>query len=222
MKPTVGRSLDNSPVFWQHRFIYTATMAGVAAVIYLLFYMIGWVPSELRFEPAAPAQQTNLNAAATVDQLDSVIPMMEEPRRITIGKIGVDAVVKNPVSTDIQTLNNYLAEGAVRYPGSGNPGNGNLFMFGHSSSLSNVWNQAYKTFNNLGDLSPGDMISVETISGTYTYYVIEVEFKEDVAIYVPFDSGENMLTLSTCNNFGSKEDRVVVRANFAGFSPHSN
>ncbi|MEX2369351.1 MAG: sortase [Candidatus Paceibacterota bacterium] len=222
MKPTVGRNLSSSPFFWQHRFTYTATAAGVAAVVYLLFYMVGWVPSELRFEPAAPAQQTSSSTAASVDQLDSIMPMTEEPRRITIEKIGVNTAVKNPVSTDTQTLNNYLAEGAVRYPGSGHPGNGNLFMFGHSSSLSNVWNQAYKTFNNLAELSPGDKISVDTVSGTYTYYVIDVEFKEDVAIYVPFDSGENLLTLSTCNNFGSKEDRIIVRANFAGFSPHSN
>lgn len=222
MTPTVSRKLSSSPVFWQHRFAYTAIAAGVAAFVYLLFYMAGWVPSELRFESTAPTAQTNTVNSATLADLDSVAPMTEEPRRITIAKIGVDTAVKNPVSTDVSTLNNYLAEGAVRWPTSGYPGNGNLFLFGHSSSLANVWNQAYKTFNGLGELTPGDMIQVDTISGTYTYRVTDVEFKEDAAIYVPFDSGENMLTLSTCNNFGSKEDRIVVRATFSGFSPHSN
>lgn len=222
MRPTVARKLNKSPIFWEHRFTYTAIAAGVAAVVYLLFYMGGWVPSELRYEPAAPAMQMNTVNSATIDQLDSVIPMMEEPQRITINKVGIDAVVKNPVSTDVNTLNNYLAEGAVRYPGSGYPGNGNLFLFGHSTGLSNVWNQAYKTFNGLGELSTGDTIQVDTISGTYTYHVTDVEFKEDAAVYVPFDSGENMLTLSTCNNFGSKEDRIIVKATFSGFSPHTN
>jgi LPXTG-site transpeptidase (sortase) family protein len=223
MTPTVTRNhKTGTPAFWQHRFSYTAIAAGVAAVAYLLFYMIGLVPSELRYEPAVPYMQINTVVETTVNELESVMPTTEEPQRITIDKIGVSAVVKNPVSTNVNTLNNYLAEGAVRYPGSGLPGNGNLFMFGHSTGLSNVWNQAYKTFNGLGELVKGDTIQVDTVSGTYTYRVIDVEFKQDAAIFVPFDGGENLLTISTCNDFGSKEDRIVVRATFSGFSPHTN
>lgn len=222
MTPTIPRTTGNKNVYWEHRFSYTATAAAVAFLVYLLLYMIGFVPSQFRYEPNRPVvNHSAAGTSATVADLDSAVPTNEQARRIRISAIGIDAKIMNPVSTDLDVLNNYLSEGAVRWPTSGQPGHGNLFLFGHSSSLENVLNQAYKTFNGLGELENGDIIAIETISGTYRYSVKDVEFRKNSAVYVPFDTGEDMLTLSTCNNFGAKEDRIVVRADFESYMPRS-
>lgn len=222
MSPTISRTISNHGVIWSNRYTYTAVAAGVAFIAYILLFFVGFVPSEFRYDPAdnlTNNQQDNTQASATVDDLSTAAPTGEQPQRITIDKIGVNSTIKNPVSTNPSTLNNYLAEGAVRWPTSGDPGYGNLFLFGHSTSHQTVFNQAYKTFNRLEELEEGDIISVETISGTYRYSVIDVEFRKDSSAYIPFDSGKNMLTLSTCNSFGAKEDRIIVRAEFEGYTP---
>lgn len=220
MTPTVTSNHKHS-IIWRKRYQYAAVIAIIACVSYLALYMIGLTPSVLEYQPRAATQmsQVNTGESVTVNELSSAIPTNEQAQRVSIDKIGVNTSIENPVSTDIETLNSYLTEGAVRWPTSGQPGHGNMFLFGHSSSLGNVLNQAYKAFNGLGELENGDTIEVETISGIYRYSVIDVEFQKDTAVYVPFDTGENMLTLSTCNNFGAKEDRIVVRAVFEGYTP---
>jgi LPXTG-site transpeptidase (sortase) family protein len=224
MNPTIPQTTQKQLIFWNNRYFYTATVAGLMALLYFLFYFTGMVPVEFRYEPTSTSRSQAIattQSTTSLDALSPAIPKNEQAERITIDEIGVDIEVKNPVSTDINVLNNYLSEGAVRYPTSGKPGNGNLFLFGHSSSLSNVINQAYKAFNNLGELEKGDTIKVETFSGTYHYSVIDVEQRKDSEIFVPFDTGENMLTLSTCNNFGAKEDRFIVRAEFTDYVPYA-
>lgn len=222
MSLTIPRTKNSSGIPWNNRYQYATAVAGVACLSYLLLYFIGFVPSDFRYNATNNRANTSAtySTSTAVADLSSAVPQGEQARRISIDKIGVDTSISHPVTTDIQTLNNYLSQGAVRWPGSGDPGHGNMFLFGHSSSLSNVINQAYKAFNGLGELENGDTIRVETTSGTYRYSVIDVEFRENSAVYVPFDTGEDMLTLSTCNNFGAKEDRIVVRALFTGYSPH--
>lgn len=222
MEPRVAHTTSFWNSFWKQRFAYTVTAAVVAFVTYLLLYMIGFVPNEFRYQKTSPIEsKITTQSTTSIDDLSTAAPKNETAEQIVIDKIGVNSVIKNPVSTDTQTLNNYLEEGAVRWPTSGQPGNGNLFLFGHSTSYETVWNQAYKTFNGIGELQKGDEITVKTDSGVYTYSVITTEFKRDSAAYIPFDSGENMLTLATCNNFGAKEDRIVVRAQFTGYTPYA-
>lgn len=220
MPPTIPTNIAGKPLFWKHRFRYTLAAAGFTFIAYMLFFFIGLVPSQFRHEPV-PTANSRVVSTTSVQDLSSAVPQSEQPSRIVIDKIGINTTVKNPVSTDIQTLNNYLQEGAVRWPTSGDPGHGNLFIFGHSTGLETVVNQAYKTFNNLESLTAGDTITVETNSGRYLYKVTKVQFKKDAAAFIPFDSGKNMLTLSTCNNFGAKEDRIIVRAEFASYVPYA-
>lgn len=225
MSLTIPKINKSQNLFWKSRYLYTFSATAMMALLYFFFYFIGLVPVDFRYSPGnTPASQSRIASqnTTTIEALSASVPTNEEAQQITIDKIGVDTPIKNPVSTDIQTLNNYLSEGAVRYPTSGDPGNGNLFLFGHSSSLSNVINQAYKAFNNLGRLEKGDTIKVDTFSGTYHYSVIDVELRKDSEIFVPFDTGQNMLTLSTCNNFGAKEDRIVVRAEFVEYVPYGS
>ena len=138
----------------------------------------------------------------------------EYPMRIIIDKIGVDTSVSNPTSADSTILNTALLKGTVRYPGSGTLGHGNMFIFGHNTGIRVVNNQAYKAFNHLKDLVAGDMIRVQSIGGEFNYKVISVSLVDSAKSWVTFADDTNMLTLSTCDVFGQKQDRYVVQATF--------
>lgn len=139
----------------------------------------------------------------------------ELPLSIKIPLIGVDAQIYNPATTSIDVLNKYLLEGAVRYPGSGLlSGDGNIFIFGHSTGFKLVNNQAYKTFNGLQNLKQGDKISVYSNKYEYIYKVLSVKLVSADKALIEFNTKNEMLTLSTCDNFGAKSDRYVVESMF--------
>lgn len=151
------------------------------------------------------------------EDLDSIKEEVQnpvgEPLRITSDVIGLNTAILNPDSTDINVLNGELAKGAVRYPGSGMAGeNANMFVFGHSSHLPVVNNPAYKSFNNIEKFEKGDEIDVFTRDARYTYKVRGVELVDAREALVELETGEAILTLSTCNNFGASTDRFVVEA----------
>lgn len=140
----------------------------------------------------------------------------EDPVSISIPAIGVNGSVLNPKTTSFETLDSALTKGAVRYPGSGYPGLGNMFIFGHSTSFSVVQNQAYKIFNKLNQLKVGDVITISGQSAVYEYRVTSVVKVDKNKALVEFDTTKNMLTLSTCDSFGRAQDRYVVEADFVG------
>lgn len=152
-----------------------------------------------------------LNASAAKQ-----IAVAELPTKIEISAIHLSAIIANPMTTDVETLDADLLKGAVRYPTSAKLGEtGNVVLFGHSSYLPVVGNQAYKTFNGIQKLVVGDVITVYSAGAAYTYQVRTIA-KESAAS----DAGINLavsgrvLTLSTCNSFGTKTDRFVVTADF--------
>ncbi len=149
---------------------------------------------------------TNTNTPAKVGPL---------PVKIVIPNAGVDISVSDPNTTDNSILDQYLTEGAVRYPGSGYLGVGNLFLFGHSSTLAVVHNPAYRTFNNINTLQAGDEIDVYSTSTKYIYKVRTEQMVEADKEEVNLSAPQNMLTISTCDLLGStKEDRYVVQADY--------
>jgi len=172
-----------------------------------------------QFEDGANAltdtEESSISLSSNKDvdsQINSTI-VTSVPVRITIEKIGLDTPILAPESTDIEVLDRALLNGAVHYPGSGLLGqNANMLLFGHSSYLPVVRNQAYKAFNELGKLKKGDTISVYSNEYTYSYTVDKVWLAEAGDTQVHFDSNEPMLTLATCDNFGAKQDRWVVTA----------
>jgi LPXTG-site transpeptidase (sortase) family protein len=221
MKPYVGIQ-SNQPWIWRYRFSFTAAATVVAAVGYFLLYSVGFVPQPLQYQPGQTVQAESQTATpADIDQLESAPsrPKHALPQHVSIPAAGIDTSVLNPASRQVSVLNNYLNRGAVRYPRSGYPGNGNLFIFGHSTSHETVWNQAYKTFNNLEDVSDGDTITITTDKGEFRYRIQSKEIKRDSRAYVPLGVNNDMLTISTCDSFGSKEDRIVVRAEFVDYIP---
>lgn len=138
----------------------------------------------------------------------------EEPVRVEIPKIGIRTKVGNPESAQVSVLDAALLSGAVRYPGSAKAGEeGNMLLFGHSSRLPVVQNQAFKAFNDIQKLEEGDPIFVIGSERVYIYAVEKVEEANTATDAVPLSVGGAKLTLATCNNFGSKEDRFIVTAN---------
>lgn len=136
------------------------------------------------------------------------------PVRLKIPSISVDTPINNPKSTTFEVLDSALTTGAVRYPGSGSPGIGNMFIFGHSTGFSIVQNPAYKIFNSLRKVTEGDVVYVYTQDAVFEYRVTSlVKVDKDKAL-VEFDTERNMITLSTCDSFGRPQDRYVVEADF--------
>jgi LPXTG-site transpeptidase (sortase) family protein len=188
----------------------------VFVFVFLLLYSAGFVPDSIKSNQGDSFKTLwdKAQKKAVDNQLSQNGYIGENPTRIVIDKIGVDSLISNPLSTDVATLDEYLLQGAVRYPGSGLLGQGNMFLFGHSTGIKVVNNQAYKTFNGLKDLKAGDIIKVYGSSKFYTYSVATVTLVDDSQALVEFGNNKNMLTLSTCNTFGAKSERYVVEANY--------
>lgn len=184
---------------------------------------VGFIPSEVSvfnrkalhvlqgFETIT-YQSTSTRALprAPVTKTDSKAP---KPSKIIIDKINVESNIQHPSKVSVSVLDAALKEGVVHYPGSGRPGDDRrMFLFGHSSRLPVVQNQAYKSFNGLEELSVGDEIKVQGGGDTFVYQVSSVRVVDKDEALVSFTDSKGGLTLSTCTTFGSRENRVVVKA----------
>lgn len=177
--------------------------------------LLGWLDL---LPQVAPAQE-----AATATGAPALVAVAELPVRIEIQTIGLAASIANPTTTDVETLDRELLSGAVRYPTSASLGEtGNVVLFGYSSYLPVVHNQAYKTFNGIQKLVPGDTITVYSSTTAYAYRVTSVA-KENAGnnSAIPLSVAGKTLTLVTCYSFGAKSDRFVVTADFVGSHPVS-
>jgi LPXTG-site transpeptidase (sortase) family protein len=192
---------------------------GLGALLFLIVFFLTAGERLLPTVLQTPDSSIPPQKAPPVAPNESAVLLREEPLRVVIPDARVDTVINNPTETDIATLDAYLAKGAVRYPDSGYPGKGNMFLFGHSTSLSVVRNRAYKTFNNIQNLKPGNLIEVSTAGHIYRYTVTSVRRANAEEVFVDLTRPETMLTISTCNTFGAKQERFVVEASFAGMSP---
>ncbi|MDP3938817.1 MAG: sortase [Deltaproteobacteria bacterium] len=162
---------------------------------------------------AAPALTASTTTSARVE---APAPMVAElPTKIAIPAIGLSATIANPTTVDIKILDQALLKGAVRYPTSAKLGEtGNVVLFGHSSYLPVVRNQAYKTFNEIQKLVAGDLVTVSSSGTAYTYRVRSVTKESANNAAIPLQVSGRVLTLATCDTFGAKSDRFVVVADF--------
>jgi LPXTG-site transpeptidase (sortase) family protein len=161
--------------------------------------------------------QVSVALADTEISNNTLVSINDAPVRIIIDSIGVDTVILNPQSRDIDVLNDALLGGVVHYPGSGDlEDNTNMFLFGHSTSIPIVRNENYKLFSNLSDLKAGDIIRVQSVDKEYRYRVGALRLVSADDGWVEFKTGKKQLTLSTCNVFGQKQDRYVVASDFIG------
>jgi LPXTG-site transpeptidase (sortase) family protein len=201
-------SLEKKPLWKSHKKELVIFFFGVLFLSFAVLVTLNLVPTELEFMPKVIEK----NEISEKISQKAILP-----NHIKIPKIGVDTSVSNPESDSIAILDEYLKQGSVRYPGSGDLTQGNMFLFAHSTGIKVVRNQAYKAFNDLKSLSSGDVIEVSGEDGkTYIYKVSSVKLATDKDVLVRFDKTSQMLTLSTCNTFGQKSERYVVEAYFEG------
>jgi LPXTG-site transpeptidase (sortase) family protein len=188
---------------------------GFCGVTYLTLALFGFLPPSTNvFGAGAKPSEREVEAAyeLPVAPEDEAADTRTVPTRVQIPAISVDADIRVPDAVDVPTLDNLLSMGAVYYPGSGVIEGGNVFVFAHSTNWSVVRNEAYKTFNNLDDLRPGDSIYLTADGREYEYVVESVRVAPDSEVLVSFGGSARRLTLSTCNTFGLKEERIVVEA----------
>ncbi len=193
---------------WENKLSFILYFLIILTATFAILYLFNLVPSEFDTIVGRYPENTTLSQNGEV------------PLEVKIPEVGIDTQVYNPDSTSTDVLDSFLEKGAVRYPGSGLLGGiGNIFIFGHSTSLPVVHNQAYKTFVGLKDLKPGDKISVFSDKNEYVYSVTSVRMDKASNIEVVFDVKNRMLTLTTCNTFAAKEDRYIVQAEFVSENP---
>jgi len=190
-----------------------------------LLYVFGFIPTEFEVKTRDDTfaskitenvlQGLGLSSSSTGNFLIFQQKKGELPVRIVAPTIGLDSLVEIPESIDFGVLDNSLSKGPVYYPGSGQVGVGNMFIFGHSTGFKIVINKAYQVFNNIKDLKEGDEIKIYGKEKIYSYKVHSVKLVNENEALVNFSNKANMLTLSTCDSFGKKTNRYVVEAYFS-------
>lgn len=154
-------------------------------------------------------------SAAETDEVSGApaAPPIERPIRVRIPSIGTDYQIVVPADTSIATLDAALVEGVVHYPGSGLLGeNANILLFGHSSNLKYVRNPAFKALTGIQNLRTGDTVIISGDLYEYHYRIESLRLADKDEELVKFESGTPLLTISTCDTFGKKDDRYVLRA----------
>lgn len=223
---------SNNKIKWYQRTeaIFSFWFLGFFLVTFTILYIFGLIPNELKETTGTPNVLSQLEQDSLQDvsggDVNNPAPLnvtnAESPLRIAASEISLDYQVVNPSTTNNVVLDAGLQQGPVHYPGSGAPGIGNMFIFGHSTGYKVVNNKAYQVFDNIHTLQNGDDIDIYTKTSVYHYSVTSVNLEKDSDAYVDFSVKQNMLTLSTCNSFGAKEDRYVVQANYMGSEPIQN
>ncbi len=162
-----------------------------------------------------PVVATNTHIATTPAE---VAPTKSElPVRVAAAAISMNVKVANPTSTNVETLDHELLSGAVRYPTSAKLGvNGTVLIFGHSSYLPIVHNQAYKAFDGIQNLKVGETISVYSGTTEYRYAVKSVRVADATEDVVELPTNGKHLVLVTCDSFSKKTNRFVVTADLVG------
>jgi LPXTG-site transpeptidase (sortase) family protein len=196
-------------------FLFIIIFSLIFLLTFVGLYFLGFIPEELTGKKglglADKIEDQVIDSFAKKSELEKG----ELPISLSIPDVSISTTVINSESTDAASLNNDLKEGAVRYPGSGMLGKGNLFIFGHSADPK-IYNGYFLTFYGLEKLKGGESIFIESESFIYEYKVSSVKLSKTSEVYVDFSKDENLLTLVTCSAFGKKEDRYVVEAKFVG------
>ncbi|MES2135391.1 MAG: sortase [Patescibacteria group bacterium] len=170
--------------------------------------------STVTFQASAPIAEEAEVKTVSAKQVAAVSKIANAPVRLVIPKVGIDTPIGNPSSTKVEALDSALLHGAVRYPGSALLGeDGTVFIFGHQSYLPVVKNQAFKAFNGLQNVRPGDEVLVYSSDSTYRYRIVSIDYVDAGDAEVALGVGAPTLTLVTCDSFGKqKTKRYEVKA----------
>lgn len=133
---------------------------------------------------------------------------------IKIDKLDVLApVIKDVDGKDKTEYLNKLKEGVAHFKSTSLPGlgKGNIFIFGHSSSISGTGKYS-KIFARLDELKEGDQIKIFYQDKEFTYKVTEKKIVEATDLSVLEQTKKEKLTLMTCWPVGTKDKRLIIIA----------
>jgi LPXTG-site transpeptidase (sortase) family protein len=217
---------------WKNKLSFFITFFVVFTLTYLVFVAVDFLPEELtqeQVDSSAEDVSAEKGVAALETEEEASLPIQETtnqatvragaemPLSISIAKLDKTIDVMNPMSRTIADLDTALLDGVVRHPDSATLAQeGNVFILGHSSYLPNVFNKNFQAFNGIQNLEWGDIIEVASVDTVYEYRVEKVYRARAQDVTVPIADTGNMLTLATCNSFGSVDDRYIVEANQTG------
>lgn len=191
---------------------HPASFAGAFVLLFTLSFVVLAAADAL---PEPVATNSSTEVAEEGSRVEVANPEM--PVRIVAEAVQLDVTISNPSSTNVNALDNALLRGAVRYPTTAKLGEeGTMLVFGHSSRLAVIYNQAYKAFNNIQNLDEGDVVSVYSATAEYRYKVVGVRVADATEDVVEIKTTGKHLVLVTCDNFTSKTSRFVVTAEFVG------
>jgi LPXTG-site transpeptidase (sortase) family protein len=182
-------------------------------VFFIVFIVTYGILFALDLIPEPPEENEATEAEAANEE--EVIPIAVDPypQRMFIDALDKEVAILNPESRAIPDLDIALLSGVVRHPDSADfADEGNMFLFGHSSYLPNVFNKNFQAFNDIQKLVWGDVIRIQSSDTEYRYRVSKVYKTKASETTVALDHDSAKLTLVTCDSFGSKDERFVVEA----------
>jgi len=192
---------------------HPASFAGAFVLLFTLSFSVLAATDAL----PEPVSDNNARERVVKDPNQVEVASPEQPVRVVAKAIELDAPISNPGSTNVHTLDTALLKGAVRYPTTALLGEeGTMLVFGHSSRLPVIYNQAYKAFNNIQDLKKGNVVSVLSSTHEHRYKVVSIRVADATEDVVELRTTGKNLVLVTCDNFTSKTSRFVVTAEFVG------
>lgn len=216
---------------WEKRVTFLAVFFFVFTITYIVLVLVDFLPEPPAEDGLEQSGESQIEAETLDPTGDATMTLEPEPTEtaiatsvepvlpisISIERIGKTVPVLNPTSRTIADLDAALLDGVVRHPDSATLSQeGNVFILGHSSYLPNVMNPNFQAFNGIQDLEWGDTIELTTEEEVYEYRVERVYRARAQDVTVPIADTGNMLTLATCNSFGSVDDRYIVEAKRIG------
>ena len=199
----------------EHRGGFVAAFIAVFILSFVFLASVGATPN-----PIHPQVVDEPVISPSESPVSTIAASPEMPVRVIAKDINLDVSVDNPVSTDVDALDQALLKGAVRYPTSAQLGvDGTVLLFGHSSYLPIVHNQAYKTFDGIQNLKTGAVIHVYSSDIDYQYSVVGVRVADATQDSIELNPKGKHLTLVTCDSFATKSNRFIVSAEFVGAYP---
>jgi LPXTG-site transpeptidase (sortase) family protein len=223
---------------WHRKFAFLGTFFLIFLLTYLVFVAIDFLPESPAETESTPAvSETMATATSGPSNVQEAEPRLEPveadrsdvsvepilPTKLSIDRLDRTVPVLNPQSRTIADLDAALLEGTVRHPDSANLAqDGNVFILGHSSYLPNVLNRNFQAFNGIQNLEWGDTIEVYSEETIFEYRVEKVYRAQAQDVTVPIAGTGKMLTLATCNSFGSVDDRYIVEAKQTGERPRES
>ena len=174
--------------------------------------IIGWVLFA-RFSTEAKQRDMIKNFQETLKQVDSSeagdnSATKSSSKEVKSGTIGIMTIPKIDLTVaisegiDLETLKYAVGH----FPGTGNAGEaGNFCVAGHRSYTYSEY------FNRLDEIVVGDLITVQSKKGTFTYKVYEKKVVEPSEVSVLDPTKDAEITLVTCTPIRIATQRLIIK-----------